>query len=47
MWDETCSLAGLRAELQTNPPLVRFLLGLREDLEDGSRAFLNYAPEFN
>ena len=43
-WDENCLLAALRPEMSTNPPLVRFLLGLREDLEEGSRPFLGYAP---
>jgi len=43
-WDRQCLLSGMRGEMSTNPPLVRFLLGLREDLEKGSRPFLDYAP---
>ena len=43
-WDTQCLLTGLRREMPTNPPLVRFLLGLREDLEDGNRTFLEHAP---
>jgi hypothetical protein len=46
-WENQCLLIGLRSEMSRNPPLVRFLLGLREDLEDGSRTFLGYAPGFN
>jgi hypothetical protein len=46
-WDKQCLLSELRTEMSTNPPLVRFLLGLREDLEDGSRPFLDYAPGLN
>ncbi|TMK77801.1 MAG: hypothetical protein E6G45_08525 [Actinobacteria bacterium] len=45
-WDEDCLLAGLRSDMSTNPLLVRFLLGLREDLEDGSRPLLIHAPGF-
>ncbi len=43
-WDEACLLTGLRSDMSTNPLLVRFLLGLREDLEDGSRPLLSLAP---
>lgn len=43
-WDEQCFLNGLRSELSVNPSLVRFLLGLREDLEPGSRALIQHAP---
>jgi hypothetical protein len=46
-WDTECLLTPLRSEMSTNPPLVHFLLGLREDLEDGSRPFLGYAPGIN
>jgi hypothetical protein len=46
-WDRECLLTELRSEMSTNPPLVRFLLGLREDLEDGSRPLLDYAPGIN
>jgi hypothetical protein len=46
-WDRNCLLTELRSDMSTNPPLVRFLLGLREDLEDGSRPFLGYAPGMN
>jgi len=43
-WDESCLLTGLRSDMSSNPALVRFLLGLREDLEDGARPFLLHAP---
>jgi hypothetical protein len=46
-WDENCLLVGLRSEMSTNPIFVRFLLGLREDLEDGSRPLLSHAPDLN
>jgi hypothetical protein len=46
-WDRECLLTALRSEMSTNPPLVRFLLRLLEDLEDGSRPFLDYAPGIN
>jgi hypothetical protein len=46
-WDKECLLVELRSEMSTNPPLVRFLLGLREDLENGSRPVLDYAPGIN
>jgi hypothetical protein len=46
-WDENCLLTGLRSDMSTNPVLVRFLLGLREDLEDGARPFLMHAPGLN
>jgi hypothetical protein len=46
-WDKDCLLAGLRSDMSTNPLFVRFLLGLREDLEEGSRPLLFHAPDFN
>jgi hypothetical protein len=46
-WDENCLLAGFRSDMSTNPVLVRFLLGLREDLEEGTRPFLSHAPGLN
>jgi len=46
-WEDSCLLVALRAEMSRNPPLVRFLLGLREDLEDGSRPLLGLAPGLN
>jgi hypothetical protein len=46
-WDENCLLTVLRSDMATNPPLVRFLLGLREDLGEDSRPFLDYAPGLN
>ncbi len=46
-WEKQCLLIGLRSEMSTNPPLVRFLLGLREDLEDGNRTFLGHAHGLN
>ncbi len=45
-WEGNCLLTGMRSEMGTNPPLVRFLLGLREDLEQGSRPLLDHAPGF-
>jgi len=36
-WDETCLLTDLHSQLASNPPLVQFLLGFREKLEDGPR----------
>jgi hypothetical protein len=47
LWDESCVLTGLRSDMSTNPALVRFLLGLREDLEVGARPFLMHAPGFD
>jgi hypothetical protein len=44
LWDETCLLTGLRSDLASNPPLVQFLLGLREKLEDGARPFVAREP---
>ena len=41
------SADGLRPDLATNPPLVQFLLGLREKLEDGARPFLAREPGFD
>jgi hypothetical protein len=46
-WDETCLLTDLRPQLAPNPPLVAFLLGLREKLEDGPRPFVVRAPGFD
>jgi hypothetical protein len=47
LWDETCLLTGLRSDFGSNPPLVRFLLGLRERLEDGPRPFVTREPGFD
>jgi hypothetical protein len=47
LWDETCLLTGLRSDLAMNPPLVRFLLGLREELEDGHRPVVLREPGFD
>jgi hypothetical protein len=47
LWDETCLLTGLRSDLASNPPLVRFLLGLREKLEDGPRPLVAREPGFD
>lgn len=46
-WDETCLLAELRSDLDTNPPLVRFLLGLRENLEEAPRPYVFHGPGFD
>lgn len=47
-WDEKCLLGGLKVEMSVNPPLVSFLLGLRDDLETpNSRPLLHYAPGFD
>jgi hypothetical protein len=46
-WDETCLLTDLHSQLASNPPLVQFLLGLREKLEDGQRPFVVRAPGFD
>jgi hypothetical protein len=46
-WDESCQLAGLRSDLPTNPPLVQFLLGLRERLELEPRPTLAREPGFD
>ena len=46
-WDETCLLTELHPQLASNPPLVQFLLGLRETLEDGPRPFIVRAPGFD
>jgi hypothetical protein len=46
-WDNRCLLIGLRSDMSTNPLLVQFLFGLREDLEDGNRTFLEHAPGLN
>ena len=47
LWDETCLLTGLRSDLATNPPLVQFLLGLREELEDRPRPYVVREPGFD
>jgi hypothetical protein len=47
LWDEMCLLTGLRSDLASNPPLVRFLLGLREKLEDGPRQLVAREPGFD
>jgi hypothetical protein len=47
LWDETCLLTGLRPDLASNPPLVHFLLGLREKLEDGPRPLVAREPGFD
>jgi hypothetical protein len=46
-WDETCLLTGLRPQLASNPPLVQFLLGLREKLETGPRPYAAREPGFD
>jgi hypothetical protein len=46
-WDETCLLTDLHSQLASNPPLVQFLLGLREKLEDGPRPFVAREPGFD
>ncbi|HEX9351819.1 MAG TPA: hypothetical protein VF877_11155 [Gaiellaceae bacterium] len=46
-WDDSCLLTGLRSDMTTNPVLVRFLLRLREDLENRARPFLVNAPGFD
>jgi hypothetical protein len=46
-WDESCLLTGLRSDLGSNPPLVQFLLGLREKLEDGPRPLVAREPGFD
>ncbi len=43
----TCLLTELRPQLATNPPLVQFLLGFRERLEDGPRPFIAREPGFD
>ena len=47
LWDETCLLTGLRSDLATNPPLVQFLLGLREELEGRPRPYVVREPGFD
>jgi len=47
LWDETCLLTGVRSDLATNPPLVQFLLGLREELEDRPRPYVVREPGFD
>jgi hypothetical protein len=46
-WDERCLLTDLHSQLASNPPLVQFLLGLREKLEDGPRPFVTLEPGFD
>ena len=46
-WEETCLLTNLRSQLSTNPPLVQFLLGIREKLEDRQRPFVAREPGFD
>jgi hypothetical protein len=46
-WDEKCLLTDLHSQLASNPPLVQFLLGLREKLEDGLRPFVAREPGFD
>jgi len=46
-WDEKCLLTELHPQLASNPPLVRFLLGLREKLEDGARPYAAREPGFD
>ena len=46
-WDETCLLTGLRPQLASNPPLVQFLLGLREKFETGPRPYAAREPGFD
>jgi hypothetical protein len=47
LWDETCLLTGLRSDLASNPPLVQFLLALRENLEDRPRPLVAREPGFD
>lgn len=46
-WDEFCLLTELRSDLDTNPPLVHFLLGLRENLEQEPRPYAFSGPGFD
>lgn len=46
-YEDTCMLTELHPQLATNPPLVQFLLGFRETLEDGPRPVLARAPGFD
>jgi hypothetical protein len=46
-WDETCLLTELRPQLASNPPLVHFLLGLREKFEEGPRPYAAREPGFD
>jgi hypothetical protein len=46
-YEDTCMLTELHPQLATNPPLVQFLLGFREALEDGPRPVLARAPGFD
>jgi hypothetical protein len=46
-WDETCLLTDLHSQLASNPPLVQFLLGMREKLETAPRPFVVRAPGFD
>jgi hypothetical protein len=40
-------LTELQPDMATNAPLVHFLLGLRENLEDGPRPVLAREPGFD
>jgi len=46
-YDEKCLLTELHPQLASNPPLVHFLLGLREKLEEGTRPFVAREPGFD
>ncbi len=46
-WEDSCQLSGLRSDFPSNPPLVQFLLGLREKLEDAPRPFVAREPGFD
>jgi hypothetical protein len=46
-YEDTCLLTELQPQLATNPPLVHFLLGLREKQEAGPRPFLAREPGFD
>jgi len=46
-WEDSCQLAALRSDLPSNPPLVQFLLGLRERLEVAPRPFMAREPGFD
>jgi hypothetical protein len=46
-YDESCLLKDLHSQLRSNPPLVQFLLGLRQKLEDGPRPSVAREPGFD
>jgi hypothetical protein len=46
-FEETCLLTELHPQLATNPPLVHFLLGIREKLEVEPRPILAREPGFD